>query len=111
ELFNRYRSGVDFIQKYVFPGGMLPSPSRLRAEVEGAGLRWVDSIEFGQDYSKTLRMWRRTFESRWDEIERLASERPFDPRFRRLWNFYLTVCAACFLAGTTDVAQVALRRA
>lgn len=106
ELFPTYSKSVDFIQKYIFPGGMLPSPTRLRAEVEKAGLDFTSSIEFGQSYSDTLRRWYDDFNGRWDDIQGLG----FDDRFRRMWNFYLTSCAATFRAGTTDVTQVAIRR-
>jgi cyclopropane-fatty-acyl-phospholipid synthase len=106
ELFPTYRKSVDFIQKYIFPGGMLPSPTRLRAEVERAGLDFSSSIEFGQSYSDTLRRWYDDFNGRWHEIQVLG----FDDRFRRMWNFYLTSCAATFRAGTTDVTQIAIRR-
>ena len=105
-LFAGYRSGTDFIQKYIFPGGMLPSPSAFRQQVERAGLDLIDSIDFGNDYSQTLRAWRARFNARWSEIARLG----FDTRFRRMWDFYLASCAACFAAGTTDVSQLGLRR-
>ena len=101
-----YRKSVDFIQKYIFPGGMLPSPSVLRAEVEKAGLRVAGSVEFGTSYSQTLRRWHDTFNERWDEVSKMG----FDDRFRRMWNFYLTSCAAAFRTGTTDVSQVMMRR-
>ena len=64
------------------------------------------SMEFGESYSRTLREWYRTFNEHWDEVARLG----FDDRFRRMWNMYLTCCAACFHAGTTDVSQITLRR-
>ena len=105
-LFDRYRKSVDFVQKYIFPGGMLPSPTVLRAETRRAGLDMVGSIEFGQSYSDTLRRWRASFNEAWDDIAPLG----FDDRFRRMWNFYLASCASCFRAGTTDVTQVTLRR-
>ena len=105
-LFEEYRRGMDFIQKYIFPGGMLPSPAKLRQQADMAGLEWVGSMEFGPDYSTTLRRWHTSFNAAWDEIKPLG----FDERFRRMWNFYLAICAACFRAGTTDVTQVALRR-
>ncbi|MCV6586490.1 MAG: cyclopropane-fatty-acyl-phospholipid synthase family protein [Marinibacterium sp.] len=101
-----YKRGVDFIQKYIFPGGMLPSPSVLRAEVERAGLDVVRSIEFGKSYDQTLRRWHETFNARWDEISRLG----FDDRFRRMWNFYLTSCASSFDSAICDVTQITLRR-
>lgn len=106
-LFEGYREGVDFIQKYIFPGGFLPCPSALKRVSGEAGLTWVESHEFGQSYSDTLRRWRAQFEAAWGEIAPMG----FDERFRRMWNFYLAVCASCFLAETTDVTQVTLRRA
>ena len=101
-----YRRGVDFIQKYIFPGGMLPSPAALRSEVERAGLKVVNSIEFGESYSQTLRRWHETFNVKWDEI----SEMGFDDRFRRMWNFYLTSCAATFHYGNCDVTQITIEK-
>jgi cyclopropane-fatty-acyl-phospholipid synthase len=106
-LFDGYRKGADFVQKHIFPGGMLPSPSALRREFGSAGLREVGEIRFGESYSETLRLWYRTFNDRWHEIATLG----FDDRFRRMWNFYLASCAACFRSGTTDVTQVTLVRA
>ena len=107
ELFPVYRKSVDFIQKYIFPGGMLPSPSALRNQIQRAGLVETGSVEFGKSYSDTLRRWYETFNARWDEIELLG----FDERFRRMWNFYLTSCAATFLTGVNDVTQITVRRA
>ncbi|MCW8842391.1 MAG: class I SAM-dependent methyltransferase, partial [Rhodobacteraceae bacterium] len=104
--FETYRKGVDFIQKYIFPGGMLPSPGALRDEVRKAGLDWVRSVEFGQSYSQTLRRWHETFNARWDEIQAIG----FDENFRRMWNFYLTSCAAAFHSGNCDVTQITIRR-
>jgi cyclopropane-fatty-acyl-phospholipid synthase len=101
-----YRRGVDFIQKYIFPGGMLPAPSVLRAEMERAGLAVLRSVEFGESYSTTLRRWRDSFHDSWDEIEALG----FDARFRRMWDFYLCSCAATFSSGNCDVTQITVRR-
>jgi cyclopropane-fatty-acyl-phospholipid synthase len=105
-LFDGYRRGVDFIQKYIFPGGMLPSPSALERQLARAGLERAGSIEFGESYSETLRRWRDRFNSAWDDIAPMG----FDERFNRMWNFYLASCAACFMARTTDVTQLTLRR-
>jgi cyclopropane-fatty-acyl-phospholipid synthase len=101
-----YRRGVDFIQKYIFPGGMLPAPKVLRAEVERAGLQVEKSIEFGESYSQTCRRWYQTFNDKWEDIAALG----FDERFRRMWNFYLTSCAATFHFGNCDVTQITVRR-
>ncbi len=102
-----YKRGVDFIQKYIFPGGMLPSPVVLRQEVEKAGLIVAKSIEFGESYSQTLRRWHETFNARWDEVAALG----FDERFKRMWNFYLTSCAGTFHSGNCDVTQITVTRA
>lgn len=101
-----YRKGVDFIQKYIFPGGMLPSPKALRAEISRAGLLLNGSIEFGDSYSQTLRRWHETFNDRWDDISGMG----FDDRFRRMWNFYLTSCAGAFEGGNCDVTQITVNR-
>ena len=101
-----YRKSVDFIQKYIFPGGMLPSPTVLRQEVAKAGLSVQHSIEFGKSYSQTLRRWFEVFNNQWDTI----SDMGFDDRFRRMWNFYLTSCAATFESGNCDVTQITLQK-
>lgn len=104
--FELYRSGVDFIQKYIFPGGMLPSPAVLRREVERAGLTFSRSVEFGESYSQTLRRWYDTFNEKWEQVADLG----FDERFRRMWNYYLTSCAATFHSGNCDVTQITVTR-
>jgi cyclopropane-fatty-acyl-phospholipid synthase len=106
ERWHLYRRGVDFIQKYIFPGGMLPAPSVLRAEVEKAGLRVKGSIEFGESYSLTLRRWHESFSERWGEVKKLG----FDERFKRMWDFYLASCAGAFQGGNCDVTQITVTR-
>lgn len=106
ELFPQYRKTVDFIQKHVFPGGMLPSPNALRQQVEQAGMKYIKSVEFGESYSITLRRWYETFNAAWPEITNAS----FDQRFKNMWDFYLTSCAAGFHYGTTDVTQVTIQR-
>lgn len=101
-----YKRGVDFIQKYIFPGGMLPSPKALRDQVVKAGLSIERSIEFGPSYSISLRRWHDTFNERWDQIAAMG----FDERFRRMWNFYLTSCAATFESANCDVTQITIKR-
>ncbi len=101
-----YKRGVDFIQKYIFPGGMLPCPSVLRHQIEKAGLSVSGSREFGQSYSQTLRRWHATFNEKWDDVAALG----FDDRFRRMWNFYLTSCAASFHYANSDVTQITVAK-
>lgn len=104
DLFADYRRGTDFIQQYVFPGGMLPSRPAFRAAAAGQGLAVRDEHAFGADYARTLVEWRLAFERRWPEIAQLG----FDERFRRLWRFYLAYCEAGFLSGNVDVVQFEL---
>ncbi|MFQ3348866.1 MAG: cyclopropane-fatty-acyl-phospholipid synthase [Paracoccaceae bacterium] len=104
--WKNYRKSVDFIQKYIFPGGMLPSPSVLIGQVNKAGLKVTDRYEFGESYSETLRRWHGSFNRRWSEVEGLG----FDDRFRRMWNFYLTSCAGAFKGKNCDVLQITVIR-
>ena len=106
ERWHVYKRGVDFIQKYIFPGGMLPAPTILREQITNAGLQVSQSIEFGQSYSDTLRRWHDTFNEKWDEIAPMG----FDDRFRRMWNFYLASCAGAFRGGICDVTQITVTR-
>ncbi len=101
-----YTSRPDFIQKYIFPGGMLPSPAKLREAVQNAGLKVEKSIEFGESYSQTLRRWHETFNEKWDQVAAMG----FDERFKRMWNFYLTSCAGTFHSGNCDVTQITISR-
>ena len=104
-LFARYRRGSDFIQQYVFPGGMLASPARFEREAQQAGLEVIDRFAFGSDYAETLRRWRHNFMARLDDVRNLG----FDERFTRMWEFYLAYCEAGFASGSTDVYQYELR--
>jgi cyclopropane-fatty-acyl-phospholipid synthase len=106
DLFEDYKRQADFIQKYVFPGGMLPSQSRLRQEIDRAGLAWQSASRFGLDYARTLAEWAQRFQDSWKTIAPLG----FDERFRRLWLFYLGYCEAGFRTHRTDVIQVSLGR-
>jgi cyclopropane-fatty-acyl-phospholipid synthase len=105
-LFERYARSSDFIQQYIFPGGMLPSPARFRAAAEQAGLVVEDSHAFGPDYAETLRRWRHVFHAHDAEVRQLG----FDTAFMRTWDFYLAYCEAAFDAGSTDVVQFTLLR-
>lgn len=107
DVFPAYAAGVDFIQRYVFPGGMLLSETRFRAIADEAGLDWRDRTGFGLDYAETLRRWRERFETAAAE-GRLPVR--FDARFVRLWRYYLMYCEGGFRGGGIDVAQVTLIR-
>jgi cyclopropane-fatty-acyl-phospholipid synthase len=105
-FFDSYRNGVDFIQRYIFPGGMLPSDAALKAEIARAGLTLDRQSNFGLDYAETLAEWNRRFQRAWPEIQGLG----FDTRFKRMWEFYLAYCEAGFRARSIDVTQVAIVR-
>ncbi|HEV7254492.1 MAG TPA: cyclopropane-fatty-acyl-phospholipid synthase family protein [Mesorhizobium sp.] len=105
EAFEGYRRRADFIQRYVFPGGMLPTPAILRRLGSEAGLSILKERVFPQDYARTLREWRERFWNSWDRIAPLG----FDERFKRLWEFYLHYCEAGFRTGHIDVRQIILR--
>lgn len=104
DLFASYRKGTDFIQQYVFPGGMLPSRQAFRAAAAKQGLVVRNEYAFGLDYARTLAEWRHAFEAKWPQIAALG----FDEHFRRLWRLYLCYCEAGFLAGNIDVVQFEL---
>ncbi len=106
ERFAAYRRGTDFIQRHIFPGGMLPSPDVFERRAASADFRVVDRHAFGVDYARTLAHWHRNFEASWPEI----AAQGFDQRFRRLWRFYLAYCEAGFRAGATDVYQFLLEK-
>jgi cyclopropane-fatty-acyl-phospholipid synthase len=107
EDFAVYRNRADFIQKYIFPGGMLPSEATLRTVTEKAGLAWTAIHRFGLDYADTLAQWHKNFEAAWEDIRRLG----FDERFRKLWTFYLSYCEAGFRTERTNVVQLSLAKA
>jgi cyclopropane-fatty-acyl-phospholipid synthase len=106
DLFDRYVDSTDFIQQYIFPGGLLPSPTAFREQAERAGLRIVNELRFGLDYAETLRRWRVRFLAQEAAVRRLR----FDSRFMRIWEFYLAYCEAAFATGNTDVMQFTLER-
>jgi cyclopropane-fatty-acyl-phospholipid synthase len=105
-LFARYRRGTDFIQQYVFPGGMLPSPSAFAAQAHAAGLEIVARHAFGRSYALTVAAWRERFTAQLAAVRALG----FDEHFIRLWTFYLAYCEAAFAEGNTDVVQFTLVR-
>lgn len=105
-LFARYRKSTDFIQQYIFPGGMLPSPTAFTAQAEAAGLQVERSLAFGRAYARTLATWRASFLAQLPAVRALG----FDERFVRIWDYYLACCEAAFAEGSTDVVQYTLVR-
>ena len=103
--FASYARTPDFIQRYIFPGGMLPSPGLMTAEINAAGLGLADVVTFGQSYAETCREWNRRFQRAWPSIEPLG----FDLPFKRMWEFYLNYCEGGFRSGATNVGVYALR--
>ena len=106
DLFERYLSSTDFIQQYIFPGGCLPCPKEFRAQAQAAGFEVVDEFSFGQDYARTLQLWRDSFLAQEAHVLQLG----FDRRFLRIWEFYLGYCEAAFMEANTDVVQYTLRK-
>lgn len=105
--FEEYRRGADFIQRFVFPGGMLPTRAVLRERARTAGLQLEECTHFGASYALTLAAWRRRFIAAWPMIAALG----FDERFRRIWEYYLCYCEAGFRTGRIDVGLYRLRAA
>ena len=102
DYFDAYRQRPDFIQRYIFPGGMLPSPTALQSVTNAVGLRLSDERIFPQDYGLTLKAWRERFWEKWEEVRQLG----FDLRFKRMWEFYLHYCEAGFRNENIDVRQM-----
>jgi cyclopropane-fatty-acyl-phospholipid synthase len=104
--FDAYRRRPDFIQRYIFPGGMLPTPSIIRQQAADAGLHFETAEFFGDSYAQTLAEWQTRFQRAWPVIESLG----FDDRFKRTWEYYLTYCQVGFEAGTVNVGLYKIRR-
>ncbi|SAL33103.1 cyclopropane-fatty-acyl-phospholipid synthase [Caballeronia cordobensis] len=105
-FFERYRTGTDFIQQFIFPGGMLPSRERFIRLAEQHGMRVIDRLDFGGDYAETLRRWSQRFEARLDAVRSLG----FDEAFIRIWRLYFAYCEAGFEEGRIGVSQFLLER-
>lgn len=106
ERFEDYKASPDFIQRYIFPGGMLPSKSHLNELIEKAGFDLVDTSWFGKSYATTLRLWRKRF----DQVSHEVQAQGFDERFLRMWRYYLSYCETGFDFERTDVGQLLLRK-
>jgi cyclopropane-fatty-acyl-phospholipid synthase len=106
DKFEGYRRCTDFIQHYIFPGGMLPTITEIKRQVDIAGLRLCSTETFGGSYARTLAEWRKRFHAAWPEIAALG----FDARFRRMWDYYLAYCEGGFRAGTINVGLYVLAK-
>jgi cyclopropane-fatty-acyl-phospholipid synthase len=106
DRFDSYRRGADFIQSYIFPGGMLPTVDIIRREVQATGLKLTTTERFGRSYALTLAEWRRRFLATWPRAQALG----FDKRFKRTWDYYLSYCEAGFRAGLLDVGLYRIER-
>lgn len=102
ESFQFYKREMDFIRAYIFPGGMLPTPTHMRDLGTRYGVPMVNEREFGLDYAQTLSDWRDRFRSAWPQLMPMG----FDERFRRMWEYYLAYCEAGFRSGNIDVRQM-----
>ena len=105
-MFDAYASSADFIQAYIFPGGMLIDEPRFQALASARGLDWKDRDGFGLDYAETLRQWR----ARYDAAVAEGRLKGFDAAFHNLWRYYLMYCEGGFRGRGIDVAQVTLSR-
>lgn len=108
DIFERYAANADFIQTYIFPGGMLLSESRFRALAEARGLEWRDQHDFGLHYAATLKLWRERFDA---AVETGQLPAGFDAHFVKLWRYYLMYCEGGFRGGGINVSQVTLVKA
>ena len=107
ELFDSYAASADFIQTYIFPGGMLIRESEFRSLAAQRGLAWQDQLDFGSDYAETLALWREAFDA---AVETGDLPAGFDAHFVRLWRYYLMYCEGGFRGGGIDVSMVTLAR-
>ena len=105
EEFEDYRGNVDFIQHFIFPGGMLLSPGKIVQHSQAAGLSLIENFSFADSYSLTLDKWQESFNRNWIEISQLG----FDDKFKRLWNYYLSFCSAGF-RSSLEIGQFSLRK-
>ena len=104
-LFDRYKTKEDFIQKYIFPGGFLPSKRKLYDLSSSNGLEIKKYESYGSHYSNTLKIWRDEFLKKWEEI----SKHGFDNKFKRMWHFYLSYCEAGFKSKNIDLIQFSMQ--
>ena len=105
KIYNVYKDNPDFIQKYIFPGGMLPSVKVLKNIIEKTSFKINSMNSYSDDYARTLNIWNKEFNKNWNQIEKLG----FDERFKLLWNYYLSYCEGGFLSKNIDLKQINLK--
>ena len=105
KIYDTYSKNPDFIQKYIFPGGMLPSEKILKSLISKHSLKLENDVSYANDYAKTLNIWKKNFNSNWEKIEKLG----FDNKFRLMWNYYLSYCEGGFLSKNIDLKQIKLK--
>ena len=101
-----YQNRPDFIQQYIFPGGMLPTKNQLQINAKEAGLKCLELLSFGKSYAKTLQMWNSQFQKSWNDVSKFG----FDEKFKRMWEFYFSYCETGFLSNSTDVSHFLLKK-
>ena len=105
KIYDVYSKNPDFIQKYIFPGGMLPSEKILKSLIIKHSLTLEGNYSYADDYAKTLSIWNKNFNENWGKIEKLG----FDKRFKLMWNYYLSYCEGGFLSKNIDLKQIKLK--
>ena len=101
-----YQTRPDFIQQYIFPGGMLPTKKQLEISAKEVGLKCLELLSFGKSYAKTLNIWNAQFQYSWNDVARFG----FDNKFKRMWEFYFSYCETGFLSGSTDVSHFLIKK-
>ncbi len=103
---DNYQSRPDFIQQYIFPGGMLPTKRQLEISAKDVGLKCLELLSFGKSYAKTLNIWNAQFQESWNDV----SSYGFDNKFKRMWEYYFSYCETGFLSGSTDVSHFLIKK-
>ena len=101
-----YQTRPDFIQQYIFPGGMLPTKKQLEESAKDVGLKCLELLSFGKSYAKTLNIWNSQFQESWNDV----AEYGFDNKFKRMWEYYFAYCETGFLSSSTDVSQFLVKK-
>ena len=103
---NEYQNRPDFIQQYIFPGGMLPTKLQLEANAKDVGLKCIELLSFGKSYAKTLNIWNSQFQKSWIDVANYG----FDNKFKRMWEYYFSYCETGFLSNATDVSHFLIKK-